>query len=173
MRTTGDPEALAPAIRECLAALDPDLGIESFMTLTDRIGTRLVPYRFNMLLLSAFAGLALLLAAGGIYGVLAYRVSRRTHEIGLRKALGADDVAIARLVLRHGLGPAAVGLAVGIGGSLALTRLLEGMLYGVEPTDQLTFAAVAALLAIVSVLACWMPARRAARLDPMQAMRVD
>ncbi len=173
VRTTGDPEALAPAIRERLAALDPDLGIESFMTLTDRIGTRLVPYRFNMLLLSAFAGLALLLAAGGIYGVLAYRVSRRTHEIGLRKALGADDVAIARLVLRHGLGPAAVGLAVGIGGSLALTRLLEGMLYGVELTDKLTFAAVAALLAIVSVLACWMPARRAARLDPMQAMRVD
>jgi len=116
---------------------------------------------------------ALCLAAIGIYGVIAYNVSRRTHEIGLRKALGADRGQIVAQVVGQGLKPALAGLAFGLAGSVALTRLMTGMLYGVKPTDPLTLITVAAGFALIASVACWIPARRAAALEPMEAMRVE
>jgi putative ABC transport system permease protein len=137
----------------------------------DLVGNSLVSPRFNLAVLGVFAVVALCLAAIGIYGVISYNVSRRTHEIGLRKALGADRTRIVAQIVRQGFSPALAGLALGIVGVLALTRLMTGMLYGVRPTDPATLVAVTVLFALIASVACWIPARRAAALEPMDAMR--
>ena len=137
------------------------------------LAVSLAQQRFNMLLLALFAALALILAAVGIYGLMAYSVSQRTHEIGVRLAIGAQRRDVLRLVLRDGARLTLVGIAIGIIAALALTRLMASLLFEVTPTDPATFASVALLLAVVALAACYIPARRAARVDPMVALRYD
>jgi ABC-type antimicrobial peptide transport system permease subunit len=129
--------------------------------------------RFQAWLLSLFGIVALVLAAVGLYGVLAYAVSQRTHEIGIRMALGAQKRNVLSLVIRHGMRLALIGVCLGAAAAIALTRVLASLLYEVAPTDPLTFASVAFLLLAVAWLACWLPARRAARIDPMEALRCE
>ena len=175
VRTLGDPMAMGAAIEKQVWSIDKDLPVYSVGTmegvLHDWDTTR--ARRFNMTVLIAFAGVALLLAAVGLYGVLAYSVSLRTREIGVRVALGADPRSVARLVVRQGLALALTGAAVGLAGALALTHLMESLVFGVKPTDPYTFALVAALLVAVAAAASYLPARRAARVDPMAALRAE
>jgi len=142
-------------------------------TMDDAVSASLSPQRFAMLLLAAFAALALLLAVVGIYSVMSYSVSRRTHEIGIRVALGASRVEVLMLVVRQGLALALIGSAIGIAGALLLSRLMSSQLYGVSPTDPITFVAVSVLLTVVAVAACYIPARRAMQVDPMVALRYE
>jgi putative ABC transport system permease protein len=173
VRSRLDAAGLAGAVKSKLAAIDPELPVAKIQMLeqvkSDSVQTR----RFSLLLLGLFAGLALVLASVGIYGVLAYAVERRTREIGIRMALGAQRGDVVGLVLRYGGLLAATGLGIGLGAALALTRFLETMLFEVSTTDPVTFAAVAALLAAVALLACWIPARRATKVDPMVALRYE
>jgi len=135
------------------------------------ISATLAARRFSMILLASFAALALLLSSVGIYGVISYLVAQRTREIGLRMALGASSTDVLRMVLSHGGKLATVGVLIGLCASLALTRLMDAMLYGVSPTDPPTFITVAFLLTLVALAACYIPARRAMRVDPMEALR--
>jgi putative ABC transport system permease protein len=136
-------------------------------------GDSIAQPRFRALLIVLFGALAMALATIGIYGVMAYSVARRTHEIGLRMALGAQNTDVLKLVLRQGMRLAVTGLMVGLIGALALTRLIAGLLYGVSATDPVTFAVVPVLLFAVALLACWIPARRATRIHPMEALRYE
>jgi len=171
LRTGFDSSATVAALRGIVKSLDATVPIFGLRTLEQQKGDSLALQRMAATLLSGFGALALLLAALGIYGVLAYSVSRRTREIGVRMALGAQIADVLQLVLRQGLGLTATGLALGFAGALAVTRLLRGFLYEITPLDPLTFIGVAFVLAGVSLLACWLPARRAAKIDPMVALR--
>jgi predicted permease len=173
VRTSADPLALSHSIEQQLQAIDPSIGIGHIRSMEQVRSGAAAMRQFNMTLLSVFAGLALLLAAIGIYGVIAYSVTQRTHEIGVRMALGAKRRDILRLVLNQVAVLAGLGIALGIAGALALTRLLEGYLYGVKPTDPLTLFAACAVLMIAAILASYLPARRAASVDPMQALRTE
>jgi putative ABC transport system permease protein len=170
-RASGDPLALTPSVKEALAELDRRLPLSEVSTLDQRVAETLVSPRVNAGLLSAFAGVALLLAAVGIYGVIAFGVVQRTRELGIRMALGADTGNLLRLVVGQGMRPVLAGVGLGVAGALAGTRLLRGMLFGVGPTDPVTFLAVTAFLLAVALLASYLPARRAARSDPMIALR--
>jgi predicted permease len=166
-------DALLGSIRERLRAIDPNVPIYHARTVDQLMGESVAKPRFYMLLLGAFALCALVLAAIGIYGVMAYVVGQRTHEIGVRMALGARGTQVLREVVARGMRPAVVGLAVGLGGASMLTGVLSKLLYGVSATDPLTFAGVAIVLAAVALLANWIPARRAARVDPAIALRSE
>jgi putative ABC transport system permease protein len=172
-RTTGDPMQLANAVRAAVWSVDPEQPvwkIRSQQSLLDRsVG---LP-RFLAQLMGAYAALALLLAAVGIYGVMSYNVTQRTHEIGVRMALGAEPLEVLRIVLRRGLLLTGVGLAIGLAGALALGRVVQSLLFNVRASDPLTLAAVAALLAVVALLASYLPARRATRVDPLVALRYE
>jgi putative ABC transport system permease protein len=170
-RTHGDPQLLAQAIQREIHALDHDLPISGVMTMDAYVSASIAAPRFNTILLAGFAGLALVLAAVGIFGVISYSVAQRTQELGIRRALGADASSVMRLVLTEGLGLAGIGLAIGLAGAFAVTRLLESLLFGVTATDPLTFSTVAAILAAVALLASYLPARRAITVDPMVALR--
>jgi putative ABC transport system permease protein len=171
VRTTVAPYSLNTAIQRELHAASGGLPVAHIETM-DQVATESTARNeFNMTLLSIFAGIALLLAAIGIYGVMAYSVQQRTQEIGVRMALGAQPGDVLRMVLRHGLLLCLVGIAVGISGAFAVIRLMKSLIFGVSPTDPLTFASVAVLLAGVAFAACWIPARRASRVDPMVALR--
>jgi len=135
------------------------------------VGTSVAPRRFNMMLLGIFAGVALVLAAVGLYGVMSYSVSWRTHEIGVRMALGAKRADVLHLVVRQGMTMTLIGLAIGLAGAIALSRLMTSMLFGVSTTDPLTFTGVSVVLLAVALLACLIPARRATRVDPIVALR--
>ena len=173
VRGSGDPAALAPAVSAGIRTLDPDLPIYNLRTMEQRVDESLARRRFAMLLLSLFAALALGLAAVGIYGVIAYLVSQGTREIGIRMALGATPAAIRLLVVRHGVWVAVGGLAIGLAGAFLLTRFMDSLLFGVRPSDPLTFVGIAVLLAAVSLAATYLPARRAARVDPVVIMRSE
>ena len=173
VRTEGDPLALADAIRAEVAALDRDVPLYEVSTMEALKARSTASRRVGVLLLGGFAVLALALAVVGLYGAISYSVSQRTHEMGIRMALGAGRGEILKMVLREGLWLALTGLALGTAGAFALTRLLEGMLYGVAATDPATFLAVSALLLSVALAACYLPARRATKVDPMVALRYE
>jgi putative ABC transport system permease protein len=173
MQTEGDPLAQVSAARNELKALDPLLPAAKVRTVKQVVSNASSARRFNTALLTFFAGAALLLTMIGIYGVVAFLVGRRSREIGIRLALGAQPRDVLRLVLRQGMKPVAVGCIAGLAGSLAATRLVANQLYGVSPTDSLTLGGVMALLLATALLACWLPARRAARIDPMEALRTE
>jgi len=171
VRTASDPRALVPVIHRELMSIAEDTLVSQPALLEDQMAGLFSSERFNMTFLSAFAGLAVLLAGIGVYGTTAYTVSRRTREIGIRMALGADARSVLKAILRQGLVLTAMGMAVGLMGALALTRVVSSFLYEVDATDPLTFICVTCVLAGVSLLASYLPARRAARIDPMEALR--
>lgn len=173
VRTAGDPAALAGPIRAAVRDLDPAVTISELGTMTSVVARATSRPRFYLTLLGAFAGLALVLAAVGIYGVMSYAVSRRSQELGIRMALGATRGDVLRLVVKGGLGLALVGVVVGLAGAAGLARLMTGLLYGVTPADPVTLGGVAFVLLAVAVLASVVPARRATRIDPMTALRND
>jgi putative ABC transport system permease protein len=173
IRTTGNPENLVAGVRQEIRAVDPALPVSNITTMEELLGQESGSRRLGMLLLTAFAGLALLLAALGIYGVLSYFVAQQTPEIGVRLALGAQQRDILGLVIGKGLAWTFAGVAIGSAAALALTRLMAGLLFGVSAADPLTFALVAGLLTGVALLACYLPARRAAKVDPLVALRYE
>jgi predicted permease len=173
VRTMADPERLGPAIRREVAVLDPMLPVGSYFTVEEAMARPLAISQFCLKLMLGFAGVALVLAAVGLYGVMSYTVAQRTPEIGVRIALGGGAGDIVTLVARRGLTLTGIGLAIGIAAALGLTRFLQTMLFEISPLDPTTFAGVAAILGIVGALACWLPARRAAKVDPVVALRAE
>lgn len=173
VRSSGDPAALAAAVRGAIRSIDPDQPISNVRPIGDLVGEILASERFAASLMAALAALGLAMAVFGLYGVLAFSVSQRIGEIGLRIALGARSLDIQRLVLGHGAALLAVGLAAGLIGARALTRLLSGTLYQVDPGDPATSALVAVILAAATLSACYLPARRAIRVDPIRALRSE
>jgi putative ABC transport system permease protein len=171
VRSTNDPSALTNALREQVQALDKDQPISEIRTMEWYLSDSMAQRRFNMLLLGVFAGLALILAAVGIYGVIAYTVAQRTHEMGIRIALGAKGGDILRLVFSNAMATTLIGIAVGLGAAFALTRLLRSLLYQVSPTDPVVFATIPLLLLSVAVIATYLPARRAMKVNPITALR--
>jgi putative ABC transport system permease protein len=172
-RTAGDPVAVSGAARQAVQRIDATLPAFAMTPLTAVISDSVAQRRFSMLLLGLFAFIALFLAAVGLYGVVAYTVSLRTQEIGLRMAIGAQRGDVLRLVVGGGMKLALVGVAIGILGALALARFVETMLYAVTPFDPASYAATAAVLLAVAALACYVPARRAMRVDPIVALRAE
>jgi len=172
-RTNNDPHNLIASVRREVAALDSELPVFNIRTLEENMTRSVAQPRFNTLLLAVFAGVALLLTAVGLYGVMAYSVTQRTQEIGIRMALGAQTYNVLGLIIRQGMVLALSGVGIGLIGAFALTRLMASFLFGIGATDPLTFAAIGLLLTAVALLACYLPARRAAKVDPMVALRCE
>src|ERR1019366_444797 len=173
LRTEGDPTAVMSSVRRAVQEIDPREVIYNVQTLNEVVSDSLAARRFSMILLGVFAALALVLSSVGIYGVISYLVGQRTHEIGVRMALGAQPGDVLRLMIGHGARMALIGVAIGIAAAVLLTRLMANQLFGVSAHDPLTFAGGAMFLIIVAVAACYIPARRAMRVDPMVALRRD
>jgi putative ABC transport system permease protein len=173
VRTETDPMPLASAVERAIWAVDKDQPVTRIKTMERMMADSVAPRRLTVVLIGIFASLALVLATGGIYGVISYTVGQRTHEIGVRMAMGARSVDVLKLVVGQGLRLVAVGVAAGLAGSIALTRVLARFLFGVTPTDPLTFAAVSVLLVTVALLASYIPARRASQVDPVNALRYE
>jgi putative ABC transport system permease protein len=164
---------MTSAIRREIQAVDKDQAVFKVTTLEQLMGDSILFRRFFMVLLLVFAGLALTLAAVGIYGVMSYVTSQRTHEIGIRMALGAQASDVRKLIIGNGMLLALIGVTAGLAGSFALTRLLAGLLFGVSATDAVTFLIVSIVLIVVALFACYIPARRAAKVDPLVALRYE
>jgi predicted permease len=173
VRTQGSPDAEMKTIRAALRTVNSQIVVYEVHTMHSIVSRSLADRRFLMILLGIFAGLALLLSCIGIYGVISYLAGQRTHEIGVRMALGAQPSHVRRLILGQAAKMALIGVAVGLAGSLALSRLMTKMLFGVSAYDPLTFIGVASLLIVVALAACYVPARRAMRVDPMVALRYE
>jgi len=173
VKSGADPRALTSAIRESVQSIDKDQPIRAISTMKELLSNSVATRRMTLVLLGLFSGLALILGAIGIYGVISYSVAQRTHEIGIRMALGAPRRDVFRLVVGQGLRLAGIGIAIGIVGAFGLARLMSSLLYGISAGDLATFAGVSILLALVAVLACYVPARRAMRVDPTVALRYE
>ncbi len=173
LRSSMDPSAMVTAVKDELRTLDPDLPMYYVRTMGQRVDESLARRRFLMLLLGGFAGIALVLATIGIYGVMAYLVNQGTREIGIRMALGASQRNVLRLVLQRGMALALSGVTIGLVAAFLLTRLMGSLLFGVEPADPITFAAISLLLFLIALLASYIPARRATRIDPMVSLRCE
>jgi ABC-type antimicrobial peptide transport system permease subunit len=173
IHTSGDPMALASAVRSQVWSVDPSQPVSNVRPLPDILSGELVQQRLGTVLLAVFAGLALLLASIGIYGVLSYGVAQRTQEIGVRMALGATRTRVLRLVIGDAVILSAAGIGLGLVGAIGLTRLMATLLFGISTTDPLTFASVPAILVMVSLLASYVPALRATRVDPIDAVRYE
>jgi putative ABC transport system permease protein len=171
--SSGDPASIAPAMRSAIQELDKDQPLYEVRTMNSLVADSIARQRFSMMLIALFAVLALLLAAVGIFGVMSFLVTQRTHEIGIRMALGAQTFDVLKMIVGQGMTLTLVGIAIGLVAAFALTRVMSGLLYGVSATDPLTFIAVSAVLAAVALLACYIPARRATRVDPMVALRYE
>ncbi len=164
---------LLQAVKSEIWAVNKNLPFSSVATIDDLVSRSLGERRFNLLLLGSFAAIALTLASVGIYGLISFSTSRRTHEIGVRMALGAQTDDILKMVLKEGMTLAVTGVGLGLAASIALTRLLSSFLFGVSATDPITYAGVSLVLAAVALLACYIPARRAMKVDPMVALRYE
>jgi putative ABC transport system permease protein len=173
VKTKADPTSLTAAIRNEVQQIDKDQPISNVDTMENIVAGTVAPQKFATWLLGIFAATAMLLAAIGIYGVMAYSVTQRTHEIGIRMALGAGQKDVLRMVIGQGMKLALIGVALGLAGSFAATHLMSSLLYGVSATDPLTYGGVALLLAAVALFACLIPARRATKVDPMIALRYE
>jgi ABC-type antimicrobial peptide transport system permease subunit len=173
IRVSGDPMSLVAAVSREIHAVDPNQPISVIATMAELLGEETQQRQVVMILLASFAGIALMLAALGIYGALAYFVAQRTREIGVRLALGAQTHEVMKMVMRQGMALTSLGVGIGLIGGLALARLMKSLLFGISATDPLTFAAVAALLTLVAMLACYIPARRAMKVDPVVALRCE
>jgi len=173
VRTDANPLGQAPAIQRQIQEMDKDVPIAKVSTMEQVLADSTAPRRFNLFLLNLFACLALLLALIGLYGALSYNVTAGTREIGIRMALGAQPRKIVQLVIRQGIGLVSLGVVCGLAASFGLTRLMKTLLFGVSATDPLTFVGTALLLPVVALLACWFPARRATKVDPLTALRDD
>jgi putative ABC transport system permease protein len=173
IRTSTEPMGVATSVRNAVLAIDKEQPTYDIRTMDQIVSSSLAPRRFSMLLLDGFAALALLLAAIGTYSVISFSVENSTHEIGIRMALGAEKRDVLGMVIGQGLKLALIGVAIGIAGALALTRFLSSLLYGVKPTDPLTFVVVSLILIAVALVACYIPARRASKVDPMVALRYE
>jgi predicted permease len=173
VRTTVEPLSLSAAIKREVAALDQTLALSQFYSMEEIASRSIASQRFYMMLLGSFAVLGLVLAAVGIYGVMNYSVTLRTREIGIRMALGAQQGRVMILILKQGLLLTLIGIAAGLAGALALTRVMTGLLFGVDVTDPITFVTIMLLLAVVSLMACFIPARRATKVDPIRSLRYE
>jgi putative ABC transport system permease protein len=171
VRTAVAPMTAVPSIREVVSAIDNEQPLNDVMLLTDQIAQTYGTLRFPMTLVWIFAALALVLSAVGIFGVMSYTVSRRTHELAIRMALGADRMMVLRQVLREGLGVTLIGVGIGLAAALGLSRVMSNYVYGIKATDPLTYAAATLVLVLAALAACYVPARRAASVNPMQALR--
>jgi ABC-type antimicrobial peptide transport system permease subunit len=173
VRTTSNPESLVSAVTNTIHEVDREVPLVDVATMEDLVTNSISQRRFNMLLFAAFAGLAVLLAAVGIYSVLAYAVRRRVREIGIRMALGAQIADVLRMVVTEGMTPTLIGMAIGLAGALALGRVLATLIYGIQATDPLTIASVSILLLVVALVASIIPAYRATRIEPIKALREE
>jgi putative ABC transport system permease protein len=173
IRTAADPLGMAPAVRQAVRSLDPDQPVYQIRTMDGLVANALAPARFTLWLLTIFAGVAGILAMVGIYSVMAYMVTQRTHEIGIRMALGAQARDMLSLIIRQGMSMAVIGVAIGLIGSFAMQRVMKGLLFEVSATDPMTFVVISALVAGAALLACYIPARRAMKVDPMVALRCE
>jgi putative ABC transport system permease protein len=173
VRTQSDPDALASPVREAIAQIDPAQPIYDMQSLDQLVAKSLGQRRFTLTLMVLFGVIALVLSAIGIYGVMAFAVTQRTQEIGIRMALGASALDVLKMVVGSGMFLAAIGVAVGLIGAFALTRLMASLLFGVSPTDLVTFGLVTGGLLMVALLACYIPARRATKVDPLVALRYE
>ncbi len=171
--TAVEPTSMATAVRNAVAAIDPEQPVLDISAMDQRLAASVAPRRFNLLLMASFALLAMLLAVVGIYGVVSFAATQRTHEVGVRIALGAQRRDVLKLILAQGMVLLLIGIGVGLIGAFLLTRFLASLLYGVRPTDSATFAAVSLLLVLVAIVACYIPARRATKVDPMVALRYE
>jgi putative ABC transport system permease protein len=173
VHTAGNSTALTPSLRSMLKEIDPNLPLYNVQTMDEIVSRSVAPRRFNMLLLTIFAGVALLLALVGVYGVLAYSIGQRTAEIGLRVALGATPRKVLALIIGQGMRPILIGIGVGLLGALALSHFVSSLLFNVKPMDPLTYVVVALLVAAAALLSCYVPALRALRIDPVAALRQE
>jgi len=173
VKTSVEPTSLIGAIKREIRAIDKDQPIAQVQTLDDKLSESIAPQRFTLLLLGIFALMALSLASAGIYGLMSYAVTQRTHEIGVRMALGARQVDVLKLMVRQGMGLVVIGVALGLAGAFATTRLMSALLFDVTAKDPVTFAVVTAVLTIVAFVACYLPARRATKVDPLVALRYE
>ena len=168
-----DPNQLISSARNQVRAIDPDQPIYNVRTMEEIRGDSVAPQRLNLTLLTIFAGIAFVLAIVGIYGVMSYAVTQRTHEIGIRMAIGAQPRDVFKMILGQGMMLTIIGMAAGLAGAFALTRLMATMLFTVKPTDPVTFSSVAVLLLLIALLACYIPGRRATKVDPVNSLRYE